>query len=154
MPKKSKYYQGFFKPKHPEKYQGDPTSIVYRSGWELTMMMWLDNHPDIIKWCSENVVIPYVSPLDNKVHRYFVDLWIKKKDKNGKTQCLLIEIKPKNQTKQPVIDKNNRSKRYLREVTTWMLNSAKWSAAEKYCAERNWQWIIMTEDNMFKGVVC
>ena len=62
-------YKGFFKPKNPQKYRGDPTNIIYRSGWELKLMLYLDEHKDVVNWGSEELIIPYRSPIDGKVHR-------------------------------------------------------------------------------------
>lgn len=136
-------YKGFFKPKNPGKYKGNPTNIVYRSGWELKFMIYLDNHPEVVSWSSEEIIVPYRSPVDNRVHRYFPDFLVKKKD--GKT--LLVEIKPRAQTKPPEIQ-NKKSKRYITEVMTWGVNQAKWKAAEEYCADRKWQFLVLTEKEL------
>jgi hypothetical protein len=74
----AKSYQGYFKPKNPQKYKGDPTNIVYRSSWELKLMTYLDLHKDIVTWGSEELIIPYRSPIDNKIHRYFPDFIVTK----------------------------------------------------------------------------
>ena len=145
-----KYNQGFFKPKHPEKYKGDPTNIVYRSGWELRLMSYFDVHSDVIWWSSEERIIPYRSPVDNRVHRYFPDFLVYLKTRNGKNETVLIEVKPKAQTQPPkakAAGKN--SKRYLTEVMTWGVNEAKWKAAEDYCKDRGWRFMIMTEDHIY-----
>ena len=70
---KMKTYKGYFKPKNPKKYKGDPTNIIYRSSWECKLMIRLDEDPNVISWGSEEIIIPYRSPIDNKIHRYFVD---------------------------------------------------------------------------------
>lgn len=140
-------YKGYFKPRNPSKYSGDPTSIIYRSSWELKLMRYLDSHSDVIKWASEEFSIPYVSPIDGKVHRYFPDFLIKKRSPNKTIETIVIEVKPKIQTKPPTVQKKP-SKRYLREVYTWGINSAKWDAAKKYCDHREWKFVIMTEDEL------
>ena len=140
-----KYHQGFFKPRNPEKYKGNVKNIVYRSGWELNAMNYFDKHPDIVKWSSEEVVIPYISPVDNKRHRYFVDFWVK--TKNGEEY--LIEVKPKKQTKPPEKPKNKRGqKRFIQETLEYVKNQAKWKAALKYAASTGMKFIIMTEDEL------
>lgn len=139
-------YKGFFKPKNPQKYRGDPTNIVYRSSWECKMMTYVDQHPDVVEWGSEEFSIPYVSPIDGKIHRYFPDFWIKKKD----NEILVVEIKPNVQTKPPKPQKRI-TKRYVTEVRTWGINSAKWKAAKSYCDDRKWKFIIMDEYNL--GIV-
>lgn len=132
--------KGKFRPNHPEKYKGDPTNIIYRSSWELKMMSKLDKADNVEKWSSEEIVIPYISPLDMSRHRYFVDFWVKYKD--GKQE--LIEIKPKKETVPPSPQKT-KSKRYIKEVMTWAVNSAKWKYAEEYCKKRGYEWKILTE---------
>ena len=143
-------YKGKFNPKHNHKYKGDPTNIIYRSLWELKLMSYLDSHPDIDKWSSEEFFIPYKSPIDGKYHRYFPDFWVKKK--NG--QCMVIEVKPDKQTKPPDPKNKNKtpsgriSRRYLNEVKTWGINEAKWKAAKEFCEDRRWQFKIMTEKEL------
>jgi hypothetical protein len=148
------YYQGFFKPKNPQKYAGDPTNIVYRSSWELKLYSYLDSHPSVTKWQSEEFCIPYRSPIDGRVHRYFPDVYVEQINSNGIKQKILIEIKPESQTKPPSMTNKMTptgkiSKRFLNEVKTWGVNEAKWKAAEEYCADRGWQFTIMTEKQLF-----
>lgn len=140
-------YKGFFKPRNPSKYNGDPSNIIYRSSWEARLMKYLDDHPDVIKWSSEEICIPYRSPIDNKIHRYFPDFVVKKKNQVGVIETLMIEVKPKHQTKPPKVQ-NKPSKKYVNEVYTWGINSAKWKAAKSFCEERKWKFVIMTEDEL------
>lgn len=142
-----KYYQGKFKPKHPEKYYGDVKNIIYRSSYELKLLLYLDKHPDIIQYSSEELIIPYKSPIDGKIHRYFTDFWIKKRNKDGKIECVVVEVKPKLQTIEPIPQKKL-TKKYLNEVKTWVINQAKWNAAEEYCQTKGWKFIIMTEKDL------
>ena len=74
----SKFYQGRFKPDNPQKYKGDASNIIYRSGWELKLMRYLDKHPHVTRWNSEEIIIPYRSPIDGKMHRYFPDFYVEK----------------------------------------------------------------------------
>lgn len=140
-------YKGYFKPRNPSKYMGDPTTIIYRSSWELKLMRYLDSHSDVIKWASEEFSIPYVSPIDGKVHRYFPDFLVKKRNPNRVIETLVIEVKPKIQTTAPTVQKKA-NKRYIREVYTWGVNSAKWEAAKRYCDHREWKFVIMTEKEL------
>ena len=140
-------YKGFFRPKNPAKYKGDPTNIVYRSSWEVKLMSYLDAHPDVVQWASEELIIPYRSPLDNRLHRYFPDFWVKKRSKDGTFETLVIEVKPLKQTKEP-IPSSKKTKQYLREVATWAINQAKWNAAKIYCEDRKWKFITMTEQDL------
>jgi hypothetical protein len=140
-------YSGLFKPKHPEKYVGDPNNIVYRSSWECKVMSWLDNNDSIISWASEELQIPYISPVDNRWHRYFPDFLVKVKTKDNKISTMMLEVKPKKQTVQPQPQKRV-TKQFISEVTTWGVNQAKWKAANEYCLDRGWQFKLITEDHL------
>jgi hypothetical protein len=140
-------YSGFFRPKNPEKYVGDASNIVYRSSWEVKVMDWLDRNPDIISWASEELIVPYISPVDGKRHRYFPDFIVKLKTQDNKIKTLMIEVKPKKQTKPPEVKKRV-TKQYINEVTTWGVNQAKWKAANEFCENRGWEFMIITEDHL------
>lgn len=145
-----KFNQGVFKPKNKEKYKGNIDLIIWRSSWELRLMSWLDAHPDVIEWSSEEVIIPYISPVDNKYHRYFPDFKVKMRSSNGDIETVLIEVKPFNQTIEPIIQKK-KTKRYVNEVLTYTINKTKWKAAEKYCKKMGWNFKIFTENEL--GIV-
>lgn len=142
-----KSYSGFYKPQNPKKYMGNPKRIVYRSSWELKFMKYLDEHPDVISWASEEFSIPYLSPKDRKVHRYFPDFFVKKRNKDGVIESLVIEIKPKQQTTLP--QKQKLSRRYIQEVTTYAVNEAKWKQAKEFCEDKKWKFLILTEHELF-----
>lgn len=139
-------YKGYFQPKNPQKYKGNPTNIIYRSLWECKLMSHLDSHPDVIEWSSEEIIVPYRSPIDGKIHRYFPDFVVKKKLPNGLTETLMIEVKPFAQTIEPKVQA--RSRKYIREVYNWGINSAKWKAAREYCANRKWKFVLFTEKEL------
>lgn len=143
----SRYKQGFFKPKNISKYKGDPTQIVYRSSWELSALMKLDSNPDVIQYSSEEIVIPYLSKIDNKIHRYFTDLWVKLKLPDGSIQEYIFEIKPSQQTIPPKKPKNL-TKKFIKEVETYTKNRSKWDAAEEYCKKRGMKFQIITEKDL------
>lgn len=140
-------YKGRFKPKHPEKYVGDPTNIIYRSLWELRVMRHFDQHSSVLKWGSEEIIIPYVSPVDNRMHRYFPDFYVKTIGTDGKINTTIIEVKPAVQTREPK-KQEKRTRKYISEVLTWGVNQAKWKAAEEYCKDRKWTFKIMTEKDI------
>lgn len=140
-------YKGYFKPRNPSKYKGDPTNIIYRSGLELRLMKFLDEQDNIVKWGSEELAIPYKSPIDGRYHRYFPDFYVKKKITDGTIREQLIEVKPSDQCKPPR-KQNKVTRRYLTEVKNWGINSAKWKAAEEYCKDRRWTFIIITEKDL------
>jgi hypothetical protein len=140
-------YSGRFKPSNPQKYMGNHENIVYRSSWECRVMNWLDKNPSIVSWASEELIIPYKSPVDNRIHRYFPDFVVKVRGQDGKTRTMMLEVKPKYQTKPPE-QKKRVTKQYIREVTTWGVNQAKWTAAEEYCKDRGWEFKLITEDHL------
>lgn len=143
-------YRGRYKPKNPSKYDGDPTNIIYRSLLERRFMVYCDTNNAILKWSSEEVVIPYVSPIDNRWHRYFVDFWVQYRDGSGALRSSLIEVKPASQTKEPkrLPTGQKPTRRFLNEVMTWGVNQAKWKAATEYCSDRKWDFKILTEKDL------
>jgi hypothetical protein len=142
-----KYYQGKFNPSHPEKYMGDPTNIIYRSSWEFRFMRWCDNSSNVIKYSSEETIVPYRCPTDGKLHRYFVDFRIQIKNRNNELKTYLVEVKPSIQTMVPKYP-GKKTKRYISESLTFMKNTAKWEAARNYCNDRNWEFVIITEKEL------
>jgi hypothetical protein len=143
----AKYNKGKFKPKNPQKYKGNPTEIFYRSGWELKLMLYLDDHKEVVNWGSEEIIIPYRSPIDGRVHRYYPDFVVTKINSEGKRETAIIEVKPANQTIPPKrLEKP--TKRYITEVKTWGINEAKWKAALEYCKDRGWTFHIFTEKEL------
>ena len=133
------YHKRKYVPLNPKKYAGDPSNIVMRSSWETKFAIWCDKNPSIVRWSSEETVIPYVSPLDGKVHRYFVDFKIETVNK----KTYLIEIKPKAQTIKP--QGTRQTTKFLKEATTYLVNQAKWEYASRYSKDRNWEFIVLTE---------
>jgi len=140
-------YKGKFQPSCPEKYKGDSRNIIYRSLWERKFMMYCDNNKNILEWGSEEIALPYRSPLDQRIHRYFPDFYIKVKESNGQVKKYLIEIKPKKQTIEPQI-KTKKTKSYVYEVVEYAKNQAKWKAAKEFCEDRQWIFKILTEDDL------
>ncbi len=110
-------------------------------------MKWCDTSPSVLEWGSETIVIPYKSPVDNKVHRYYVDFYIKVRDKNGNITKYLIEIKPEKFTKPPDRPKKQ-TKKFIDEVFLYGTNQAKWKAAEEFCIERNMKFMVLTEKDL------
>ena len=141
-------YSGKFRPSNYLKYKGDPSNIVYRSLWELKFMNYCDKNENILEWGSEELWIPYVSPKDNRVHRYFPDFYIKYKNRQGKIQKSLVEIKPLRQTKKPNMSPKRKTKTWMNEVVTYGVNQAKWKAAEEFCEDRLWDFKILTEKEL------
>lgn len=141
------YYKRKYVPINPQKYVGDPTNIIMRSSWETKFAIWCDRNPSVIKWNSEETVVPYVCPTDNKWHRYFIDFKIQIRDKTGTLKTYLIEIKPEKQTKPPEMP-SRKTKRFLLEAATYVKNEAKWNAALTFAKDRGWDFIIITERHL------
>lgn len=139
-------YKGKYKPSYPKKYKGDPTNIIYRSLWERKFMVYCDKNENVLEWSSEEIALPYKSPLDNRIHRYFPDFYIKVKEGN-KIQKYLIEIKPKKQVREPKMQ-TKKTKSYIYEVTEYAKNQAKWKSAQEFCEDRQWKFKIITEDEL------
>jgi len=146
-------YRGIFTPKNPDKWirtksglgKKDSSGyclIEYRSGLERRFMSYCDANPNILSVASEPFAIPYVSPLDGRTHRYFIDFYIEMKTASG-TEKRLIEIKPYKETHAP--KKKTKTKRYINECMTWARNSAKWAAAEEYCKQNGLIFQILDE---------
>ena len=137
-------YKGKYKVRNYKKYKGDPTGVVYRSLWERKFMKWCDGNPNILEWWSEELAIPYYDPVQKKWRRYFPDFWMKVKEKNGKVESYLVEVKPTRQVEGPKPQKR-KTKKYLREVFDYATNQAKWQAAQEYCNDRLWKFMLVTE---------
>lgn len=142
----SRYKQGYFTPKNPAKYMGDPSKIVYRSSWELSMNNFLDNNTRVVKWGSEIIAIPYIKPTDNKLHKYYPDYYVEYVNTDGEIMKEIIEVKPLQQTKMP---KSNHKHR-LYEQLTFAINSAKWAACQDWCTKQGIKFRIVTEQSLFK----
>ena len=143
-----KRYKGKYKIKNPNKYLGNPTNIIYRSLMERRFMEWCDSNDKCYKWSSEEVVIPYISPIDNKQHRYFPDFLIQ-----TPKGWFLIEVKPLTQSRPPkkLVVENlelKKKRRYIKSVQTWLVNEAKWKAATKVCEKKGWSFQILTEKQL------
>lgn len=142
--------QGFFTPKYPKKYVGDPKHIVYRSSWELTLMRRFDADPNILQWSSEELAIPYHDRATGKLRRYFPDFVIKKRNPDGSTETIVIEVKPYAQSVPPEKGKKTQ-KRYLAEVKTFATNYSKWESAQRFCQSKGWKFAVVTENDLGLG---
>ena len=140
-------YKGKYYPSFPRKYKGDPTNIIYRSLWERKFMVYCDKNQNILEWASEEIAIPYRSPIDNRVHRYFPDFYMKVKETNGKIKNYVIEVKPAKQTIPPKKPKRQ-TKGYIREAYEYARNQAKWKMAKEFCADRQWEFKLVTEKEL------
>ena len=133
-------YKGIYTPKNPSKYRGNPNNIIYRSLWERKFMVYCDQSSSIIEWGSEEVIIPYISPWDGRVHRYFPDFYIKVKQHDNKVKKYIIEVKPKKQCSPPDPKPARKTKRWF--------NEAKWKSANSWCLDNGMEFKILTEDDL------
>ena len=141
------YNQSKYKPTYPQKYKGDPTNIICRSSWERKFCIYCDRNENILEWGSEEIVMPYRSPVDGRVHRYFPDFYIKVKESTGRIKKMIIEIKPKRQCSPPAKPKKQ-TKGYLREAFEYAKNQAKWEAASEWCKDRGYIFKVFTEKEL------
>ena len=141
-------YKGRYFPTNPKKYRGNPNQIIYRSLWERKVMVYCDKIDAIIEWGSEEVIVPYLSPMDGKMHRYFPDFYMKVRQADGSTKKFIIEVKPKSQCKQPVKNPKRRTTKWFNEVKTFAINQAKWKSAREFCEDKGMEFKIFTEDHI------
>lgn len=142
--KNSKYRQGIFTPNNSHKFIGN--KAVYRSGLELKFFRFCDTNENVIKWGSENIIIPYISPLDGRVHRYFVDNYVVIRE-GSNIKKYLIEIKPLKQTLPPQT-KYKKREHLIYEQQQYVINQAKWESAKQYCSKHNLNFLILTEKDL------
>ena len=140
-------YKGKFQPSYPKKYRGDHTNIIYRSLWERKFMTYCDKNENILEWGSEEMAFPYRTPVDNRIHRYFPDFYIKVRESSGKIKKMIIEIKPYKQTVEPQ-PKKRKTKGYIFEVVEYAKNQAKWEAAKEWCLDHGYEFKVLTEHQL------
>lgn len=147
MHRGKKYKQGIFTPNNSSKYRGS-TPILYRSGLELTYMRFLDSNSSILSWGSETVVVPYIKPIDGKIHKYFIDFNFTIRDREGKRHKFLVEVKPARQCKPPITKNRKNKMNLLKEQITYNTNAAKWQAASAWGKQHGYKFIIVTETDI------
>ena len=140
-------YKGRYTPKNPQKYKGNPRGIIYRSSWERKMMVYCDTNKAILEWGSEEIIIPYLSPWDGRIHRYFPDFYIKVKQSSGTIKKFIIEVKPKKQCAPPT-ESRKKTKQWYKEAKAWGINSAKWKYATEWCDNNDMEFKVLTEDHL------
>lgn len=139
-----RFNQGIFKPKNPEKLINAKVA-VYRSGLELKFFRFCDENPNVKRWSSEDIKIPYYSKLDGKVRMYYVDNYVEIQE-GDRLKRYLIEIKPFAQTQEPKPSKRKKKSTIIYEQTQWITNNeGKWPAAREFCKKKGWEFLILTE---------
>jgi hypothetical protein len=148
-----KYSQGYYKPVNPDKYVGDLSKIIYRSSWEYRFMRYCDLTPAVQKWSSEPRAIKYYSPIDQKMHDYYVDFYLRV-DKHGKMQDFLAEVKPNKALSKPILENRATMKRlqeYNEQLRTWIINKAKFEAAKAFADSIGYKFVLVTEEFLFEN---
>jgi hypothetical protein len=140
-------HQGRYAVQNTDKYVGNVRDVFYRSMWELKFMKWCDSNPAVLQWGSEEIVIPYLSPVDGRVHRYFVDFFIKLRNRRGEEQRYLIEIKPKKFTEPPKRP-TRQTRRYVQEAVNYAINQSKWEHAQRFCEKHGLKFLVLTEHEL------
>ena len=140
--RKKRYLQGKYRLRLPSKYKGDSRNVVFRSSWEYKFMQWCDSRSVVEEWGSEEIAIPYISPVDGKRHKYYPDFYVKVRGKK-----YIVEVKPFRQTKEPKTQKRM-TKSYINEVFTWGVNQAKWKAATEFCKDYGMEFMLITEKEL------
>ena len=141
-------YSGRYLPTNPKKYRGNPSRIIYRSLWERKLMVYCDRNEKVLEWGSEEVIIPYLSPWDNKIHRYFPDFYMKVKQNSGGVKKFIIEVKPKYQCNPPVKNPKRKTKKWYNDVKNYVINEAKWKSANDFCLDNGMEFKILTEEHL------
>ncbi|MGY8864229.1 MAG: TnsA endonuclease N-terminal domain-containing protein [Methylophagaceae bacterium] len=137
-----KFAQGKFNIKNPDKYVGNKTP-TYRSSWEFAFMRFCDEHSSVAQWASEAIKIPYRHPFTGKHTVYVPDFFIVYIDKKGKQKVELIEVKPASQSFHERVGKSRQNQ------SAFVVNQAKWSAANAWCKQKGIFFRIVTEDDIF-----
>ncbi len=153
---KSKYNQRTISAsmlQHPEKYCGkNRERIDIRSSYEISFVKYLDRSENIISWSSEEICVVYKSPVDNRNHRYFPDVYMKYINPKGKVKEALVEIKPFHEAQdKPYLTEGMSEKTKYYTVKTWTTNQAKWKYAREYCRKRGWSFQVITERDLVFG---
>lgn len=151
MKRSSGFVQGKFRPINREKYRGDPDNITFRSSWELVLARRFDEDSRILSWSSEEDVVNYRSPVDNRMHRYFIDFSICARFGEQGVQKMFIEVKPFKETQEPKRRASESEASYLERVKVYLVNQAKWAAARAHAEAIGGRFVVMTEKEIFPG---
>jgi hypothetical protein len=101
----------------------------------------------VLRWGSEEIVIPYFSPIDNEIHRYFPDFFVELLN-NGEKKKYIVEIKPYTECLQPKRSKII-NEAYIKRINTYVINQCKWKAASEFAAKNGMEFKVFTERDLF-----
>jgi hypothetical protein len=143
-----RFKQGTYRPTNKDKFIGE--EAIFRSGLELKFFRFCDNNPNVVKWGSENIIIPYIDPtsFDKKIRKYHIDNYVEIKE-GDVIKKYLVEIKPFKQTQEPKVTKKRNKSHLLYEQTQWAMNDrGKWPAAREFAKKHGMEFIIITEKDL------
>ena len=140
------FTQGYYTIKNKSKYMGDLDKVRFLSSWELNLHAFLDNNPNVLRWASEPIAIPYLKPTDRVIHKYYPDYYVEYVDKNKVLHKEIIEVKPHKQTQ---VSKSRNRKSKIYENLQFAVNNAKWNACKQFCDKHGLSFRILTEKQMF-----
>lgn len=145
--KNKKYHQGYYNPKHPQKYVGKLGNVVYRSGLELKFFRFCDNNPNVLGWSSEEIIVEYYDSVQKKNRKYFIDFYIKIKEGDN-VKKYLVEVKPWKQTQEPKATKGKKKSSLLYESFMYQNCCDKWKYAKQFAKKHGMEFIIITEKEL------
>lgn len=148
------FRSGKYEPTNPEKYVGDIHNIICRSSWEYRFCTYCDLNESILKWTSEPLYIDYYNPLDKKMHKYYVDFYVKSVKSDGSTEEWILEVKPERQTQKPIYEgfmTTAKLKSYNHKMQIYITNQAKFKAAVEWANKRGFKFKIVDENFLFRG---
>jgi hypothetical protein len=154
-PQNGRVKQGYFTPQNPHKYTGDLSKIIYRSSWELKFLTYCDNNESIVEYIAEPVGIAYNNPILKKESTYWIDCYMVTKSPDGTLTKWLIEIKPNKYLTPPEPPKRLTEKQtlnYARHAKAYIINTAKFKAAQVYAHKNSMRFGIITENFLFNKV--
>lgn len=137
-------FKGRYVLKNPQKYVGNPNNVICRSSWEYHVCEFFDTHPSVKRWASEEFAVPYVSPVDGRVHKYYPDFLVTYQNRAGETITELVEVKPSHETR--VVKKMTPE-----AMQKLAVNEAKWAAAAAFGAKNGIRFKVVTENELFRG---
>lgn len=128
----------------------DKDPIVCKSSWEVHFCKWCDSNPNILKWSSESIQIPYYDPIQKKNRRYYPDFSLSVRNTDGRITKYIVELKPYHETIPPTGKGNKKDRTVMYEFCTYQTNIAKWRAAIDFCRKHGFVFKLLTEYDLFK----
>lgn len=163
--KKGKYRQGLYIPQNKSKLIqiNKKGGLYFRSSMEQKIMIYLDKNPNVIRWNSEIINIPYVKKTwDNKIqenvmstHKYSPDFYYELKEEDGGIIYIVAEVKPFAETQPPMLAPKATAtalKNYEYALREYNKNLEKWTACIEWCKTKGFKFIIITEKTFKKYI--